>query len=61
MKYHNLHNFRTSNPFKEKSSDHFKNLNMLKLLINFDVNLTSFLAGVINSFVKPLIHSSSWK
>ena len=33
--------------FKEKSSDHFKDLYKLKLLANFDVNLTSFLWGVI--------------
>ena len=38
-----LHNFITSTPFKEKSSDRFKDLHKLKLLTNFDVNLTSFL------------------
>ena len=26
MKYYILHDFRTSTPFKEKSSDHFKEL-----------------------------------
>ena len=46
MKYHNLHDFSTSTPFEEKSSDHFRDLHELKLLINFDVNLTSFLGGV---------------
>ena len=48
MKYHILHDFRTSTPFKKTSSDHFKNVYKLKLLTNFDVNLTSFLGGVIN-------------
>ena len=48
MKYHILHDFRTSTPIKEKSPDHFKDLHELKLLTNFDVNLTSFLRGVIN-------------
>ena len=42
-KYHILHDFRTSTPFEETSSDHFKDLCKLKLLTNFDVNLTSFL------------------
>ena len=46
MKYHILHDFRTSTPIKEKSSDHFKDLH--ELLTNFDVNLTPFLRGVIN-------------
>ena len=36
MEYHILHDFRTSTPFKEKSSNHFKDLHT-----NFDVNLTS--------------------
>ena len=36
MKYHILHDFRTSIPFKEKSSD------------QFDVNLTSHVGGVTN-------------
>ena len=48
MKYHILHCFRTSTPFKEKSSDHFKGLYKMELLTNFIVNLTSFLEGVIN-------------
>ena len=30
---------RTSTPFKEIFSDHFKDLHKLKLLRNFDVNL----------------------
>ena len=48
MKYDILHDFRASAPFKEKSSDHLKDLNKLKLLTNSDVNLTSFLGGVMN-------------
>ena len=47
MKYHILHNFRTSTPFKEKSSDHFKDHKM-KLLTNFEINPTSFLEGVMS-------------
>ena len=47
MKYHILQDSRTSTPFEEKSSDHFKNLHKMKLLSNFDINLTSFLGGVI--------------
>ena len=38
-----LHDFWTSTPFKEKSSDNYNDLRKLKLLTNFDVNLTSFL------------------
>ena len=48
MKYHILHHFRTSTPFKEKSSDHFKDLHKIELLTNFDVSLTSFLGEVMN-------------
>ena len=48
MKYHVLHDFITSAPFEEKSSDHFKDLYKLKLLTNFDISLTSFLGGVMN-------------
>ena len=48
MKYHNLHDFRTSTPFKENSSDHFKEVYKLKLPTNFDVNLTSLPAGLMN-------------
>ena len=48
MKYHVLHDFITSNPFEEKSSDHFKDLHKMELLTNFDTSLTSFLGGVIN-------------
>ena len=48
MKYHTSHDFRTLSPFREKSSDHSKDLNKLNFLTNFDVNLTSFLGGVTN-------------
>ena len=48
MKYHILHRFRTSIPFKEKSSDHFKDLQKMELLKNFNVNPTSLLGGVMN-------------
>ena len=48
MKNHVLHDFMTSTPFEEKSSDHFKNLRKMELLTNFDISLTSFLGGVIN-------------
>ena len=48
MKFHILHDFRPSSPFKEKSSDRFKNHHKLKLLKNFNVNLTSFQRGVTN-------------
>ena len=47
-KYHILQDFKTSTQFDEKFSDHFKDLYKLKLLQNLDVNLTSFLGGVIN-------------
>ena len=48
MKYHILHNFSTSTQCKGKSSDRFKDLHKLKLLTNFDVNLTSFLGEAKN-------------
>ena len=48
MKYHTLHDFRTSTPSKEKSSDPFKDLQKLKLLTNFGVSLTTFLGRVMN-------------
>ena len=48
MKYHVLHDFITSTPFEEKSSDHFKDLNKMELLTNFDIRLTSFIGGVTN-------------
>ena len=48
MKYHFLHDFITSTPFKEKSSVHFKDFNKMELLTNFDISLTSFIGGVTN-------------
>ena len=48
MKYHILNVFGTSTAFKQKSSDRFKDLCKLKLLTNFDVNVTSFVGGVPN-------------
>ena len=48
MKYHVLHDFITSTPFEEKSSDHFKDIYKLKLVTNFDISLTSFLGEVMN-------------
>ena len=47
MKYHILHDFRTSTPFKKKSSDYFKDLHRMELFTNF-INLTSFLGGIMN-------------
>ena len=32
MKYHVLHDFITSTPLEEKSSDHFKDLHKMELL-----------------------------
>ena len=48
MKYHILHDFRTSVPFKKKTCDHLKDLQKTKFLKNFDVNLTTFPGEVIN-------------
>ena len=48
IKYHSLHDFITSTPFDEKSSDHFKDLHKMEFLTNFDISLTSFLGGVMN-------------
>ena len=39
MKYHVLHDFITSTPFEEKSSDHFKDLQKMEILTNFDISL----------------------
>ena len=35
MKYHVSHDFITSTPFEEKSSDHFEDLHKMELLTNF--------------------------
>ena len=48
MKYNILHVFRTSTAFKEKSSDHFKDIYQLKLVTNCDVNMTPFVGGAPN-------------
>ena len=48
IKYLILHDFITSAPFKEKFSDPFKDLHKLELVTNFDVNLISFLGGIMN-------------
>ena len=49
MKYHVLHDFITSTPFEEKSSDHFEDLHKMELLTNFDISrLTSLLGRVMN-------------
>ena len=48
MKYHGLHDFITSTPFQEKSSDHFKDFHKMEVLTNFDISLTSFLGEVMN-------------
>ena len=55
MKYHVLHDFITSTPFEEKSSDHFiKDLHKMELLTNFDISLTSFQEELQ---IKGLTHS----
>ena len=48
MKYHVLHDFITSTPFEEKSSDLFEDLHKMELLTNFDISLRSFLGGAMN-------------
>ena len=48
MKYHVLHDFISSTPFEEKSSDHFNDLHKMELLTNLDISLTSFLGGTHN-------------
>ena len=48
MKYHILHDLRTSTPFKEKTSDHLKDLYTLKPLTTFDVNLILSPGGGMN-------------
>ena len=48
MKYHVLHDFITSTPFEENSSDHSKDLHKMELLTSFYIILTSFLGGFMN-------------
>ena len=51
---HNLNDFKTSTPFKENLLGHFKDHHIVKLLTNFDVNLTSVPGGVTNlGFINP--------
>ena len=45
---HFVCHFGTSTSFREKCSDHFKDLHKLTLLTHFDIILTSFLGGTIN-------------
>ena len=47
MKYHILHDFRTSTLSKKESSAHFKDLHKLELLTNFYVNPTSLTGGIM--------------
>ena len=47
MEYNILNDVRTSTSFKEKPSDHFKDLGKLKLMRNSDINLTSSPEGVM--------------
>ena len=48
MKYHIFQVFKTSIDFIEKSSDHFNDIEKLKLLTSFDVNIMPFLIGAPN-------------
>ena len=48
MKNNSLHDFKTSTPFKQNSSHHFKDFHKLKYLKNFDVNLTQVTNNVLN-------------
>ena len=48
MKYHLLHDFLTSTLFEQKSSDHFKDLDKMEVMTNFDISLKSFLGEVRN-------------
>ena len=48
MKYHILHVFRTSTDIIKNPLIILKIFIKLKLLTSFDVNMTSFLKGVLN-------------
>ena len=54
MKYHILHDFRTSTPIQENPSDHFNNFHKLKLFTNFDVGLISLPGEFINNVLNVL-------
>ena len=58
MKNPTLHDFRTSNQFKGKPSDSFKDLQKLKLLTNFVGNLTSSPVGVTKLTLNTLLITS---
>ena len=49
MKHYIMRVFRASTPFKEKSSNRFRDFHKLKLLTNFDVNLITSQGRVNNS------------
>ena len=51
MKYQILHNFRASNPFKEKSSDH-----KLKLL----KNLAKYIKNCVHGFISPITYEGDF-
>ena len=48
MKYHILYYLRASTSYEGKSSNHFKDLQKMKLMTNFDVNLTLSPREVMN-------------
>ena len=48
MKYHILHDIRTSAPFKEGSFDHFEDVHQLKFLAYLGINLMLTPGRVIN-------------
>ena len=54
MKYHVSYHFRPSTLLKKQSSNDIKDLHKLKLLKNFDVNLTSSPGGVTNLTINTL-------
>ena len=48
MKYHIFHDFRNSTIYEKKSCNPFRDIQKLKLLANFDVNLKSSPGAVMN-------------
>ena len=60
MKYHILHDFGTSTPLNEKSSDGFKAPHILKLLTNFGLNLTSSPGRVMNNVLSVQFITPPW-
>ena len=61
MKYHILHDLRTSNPFQKKSSAHFEDLRKLELLTKFDINVTYHLKRVHDLSIQDIVHYFSQK